>query len=40
LRAKVLLPDPLGPIRTTRDRLGIEIFIAHHSAIMGSTMGH
>src|SRR5687767_12773496 len=27
LRANVLLPDPLGPIRTTRDRLGMENFI-------------
>src|SRR4051794_11657253 len=27
LRANVLLPDPLGPIRTTRDRLGMEIFM-------------
>jgi hypothetical protein len=27
LRANVLLPDPLGPIRTTRDRLGTEIVI-------------
>src|SRR5580704_9178056 len=25
LRANVLLPEPLGPIRTTRDRLGISI---------------
>src|SRR5437763_1367455 len=27
LRAKVLLPEPLGPIRTTSDRFGIEICI-------------
>ena len=27
LRANVLLPEPLGPIRTTRDRLGMEIFM-------------
>src|SRR5438046_8122091 len=27
LRANVVLPDPLGPIRTTRDRFGMEIFI-------------
>src|SRR5207249_2710000 len=27
LRANVVLPDPLGPIRTTRDSLGMEIFI-------------
>ena len=25
LRANVLLPDPLGPIRTTRDSLGMEM---------------
>src|SRR5262245_32415233 len=25
-RAKVLFPEPLGPIRTTRDSLGMEIF--------------
>jgi len=25
--ANVVLPDPLGPIRATRDRLGMEIFI-------------
>ena len=33
LRANVLLPDPLGPIRTTRDRLGIEIFINDYSQL-------
>ena len=27
LRAKVLLPEPLGPIRTTRLSLGIDIFM-------------
>jgi len=25
--ANVVLPDPLGPIRATRDRLGMEIFM-------------
>jgi hypothetical protein len=28
LRAKVLLPEPLGPTSTTRESLGIEIFMA------------
>jgi len=27
LRANVLLPDPLGPIRTRRLSFGIDIFI-------------
>src|SRR5262245_49943150 len=27
LRANVLLPEPLGPIRTTRDKFGIEILM-------------
>ena len=27
LRANVLLPEPLGPIRTTRQSLGIVIFM-------------
>ena len=27
LRANVLLPEPLGPIRTTRESLGIVMFI-------------
>ena len=27
LRANVLLPEPLGPIRTTRLRLGILMFM-------------
>jgi hypothetical protein len=29
LRAKVLLPEPLGPIRTTSDNFGIESFMVN-----------
>src|SRR5689334_10845971 len=38
LRANVVLPEPLGPIRATRDRLGMEIFmnkVAQHSCYGG-----
>src|SRR5271157_114969 len=39
LRAKVLLPDPLGPIRTTRLSLGILICICASTNLVASTGG-
>src|SRR5207248_2759522 len=40
LRANVLLPEPLGPIRTTRDNLGIVMFmVMRYSARLLRTPG-
>ncbi len=40
LRANVLFPDPLGPMRTTRESLGIviSIFISNRLAAVASVL--